>query len=81
MYINICQICYCNLIWEESKIKQKETNENAEHLKYQVVREKGRHNKLVEKYNELVDEEKKQNKNWKELKVKKRGNVLNLWGA
>ena len=44
---------------------KKETNENAENLKAQVIKEKDRHDELVEKHGELVDRGKKQTKNCK----------------
>ena len=42
---------------------QKETNENTENLKAQVIKVKHRNNEPVEKHNELVDREKEKTKN------------------
>ena len=44
---------------------KKETNENAENLKAQVIKAKDRHNNLMEKHGELANRGKKQTKNWK----------------
>ena len=44
---------------------KKETNENAENMKAQVIKAKDRNNELVEKHGKLVDRGKKQTKNWR----------------
>ena len=59
--INACHTCYWNLISEESKTIQKETNDITENLKAQVIKEKEMHNELVENHDELVDREKETN--------------------
>ena len=53
--INACHSYCCNLIWEQCKTMQKETNEKIEKYKAQVIKVNDRNNELVEKNNELVN--------------------------
>ena len=49
LWINACHSHHCDLIQEESKTMQKETNKNIENLKDQVIKVKDRHEPKIEK--------------------------------
>lgn len=58
---------------------KKETNENTENLKAQVIKEKDRHDELVEKHGELVDRERNKRKIGNNVN-QRRGNTCSTYG-